>query len=1424
MTRFRALLPFLFFFLLPLLLFWPILWGNATLIPFDNLYQGQPWATYRAELGVQTPHNELVSDLVLQNFQWKKFAVSQYQQGELPLWQPHQLAGSPFLAAGQHSMLYPLSLLFLLLPIHVAFGWFTVFSLALAGMSMYGFARVLGLRLPAATLAGLTYQGSGFLAISVVFPMVIAGAVWLPLLLAAIHRLAQVAKGQDGSTRASQTSDFLPWMAVGAIAIGLAALAGHVEILYYTLLVGGFYALAHLFWLLIRSRRARNLEQQAKEYANVTQIPAPRVFSFVSWGLTMLLVGLLLGSAQIMPLYEMVSQNYREGSASLQEVRGYAWPIRQASSFLLPDLLGNPSRHTFYNLQTGRWEPIVTQQPIDDQGNTVSIDHVAWFKGTSDWKNYVEGAGYIGILPLVLALLALLLGFRRPSSFSSHRSALFFFTLLSVLSLLFIFGTPLYALLFYGLPGWSQLHTPFRWVFPLTLSLSVLAGIGWQVLKPMARVHDKKSTNSTKNRLVKSFAWLAVISGGLGLLALLTMRVAPEPWIGQAAKLLDRSQLTQWAFGGSAALFLSYQWSNFIHFGWALLGTGLVLLLALRPTHHQSTVNIAFILAIVLLVLDLSAASTGFMPVIPQQVAEFTPPSLQWLSERHELGKWRYTALEKDWKIVNANAAMQYGLEDIRGYDSIILKHYVQFMQAVGPQEQLDFNRIAPIYAEPERQTDQELLDLLNVRYLVTDQLLDWRGWSLAYDDEVRIYQNEDVLPRAFMLGNGVYWGLRQQEIPTETLQELNPQEMVYLQGEEGDIVQRDVLQSDMPFTPVQITSYTPNEIIMTVAPPQNTWLVFSEVDYPGWRAFSDIEWSENEIELPIMRANGAFRAVWLNAGKQTIRWRYSPNSVKTGFFASFLGVAALGLAAAYWGWGKIYQEQENEGTVRRVAKNSFAPMILQLFNKAIDTVFAAFMARLLGPESLGQYAFAIALIWYFIIFSNFGLGTLLTRDVARDRTATNSLFNTTLLLRLVLYLLSFPILLLLLWLWPQIDAYRGLQSPTLEPTTILAIMLLAVGLIPSNLSDAVTAVFRAYEKFEIPALVATIATFIKVSVGAGVLIAGYGIVGLAATSIVTNVATFIILSLLMVQMIYRPTLQLSDLSWRSMLHDAFPLMINEFLATAFFRIDQVMLKPMRGNAEAGFYNVSYKFIDGLLILPSSFTLAIFPVMSRYAQQEAAETAHQDKLSRPSGSPRLLRATSLSLRWLIMLALPMALLTTRYADAIVWAFGGPEFLPESGFALKILIWFLPFSFINSLLQYVLIAANRQHSLTRAYLIGLLFNVIANFFAIRYFGLYGAAGVTILSEIMLLLPFYKLIRESVGHLSWPILFSKPLIALLFAALPLWAYPFPFWSAIPFSCLLYGLSLLLLRFFTQEDQQILAKLLPNRLTNRFRLNKI
>ena len=44
---------------------------------------------------------------------------------------------------------------------------------------------------------------------------------------------------------------------------------------------------------------------------------------------------------------------------------------------------------------------------------------------------------------------------------------------------------------------------------------------------------------------------------------------------------------------------------------------------------------------------------------------------------------------------------MRYGLDDVRGYDSIISSQYVDYMRGIttASQPQLDFNRIAPLYA-----------------------------------------------------------------------------------------------------------------------------------------------------------------------------------------------------------------------------------------------------------------------------------------------------------------------------------------------------------------------------------------------------------------------------------------------------------------------------------------------------------------------------------------------------------------------------------------------------------------------------------------------------------------------------------------------------------------------------------------------------
>jgi hypothetical protein len=139
-------------FLLPLIAFWPQTVGGRTLLPAENLYQYIP---YRADF---PPHNHLLSDLVLQNYQWKSFILESLSEGEIPLWNPHQLAGVPFLAAGQQSTLYPFSILYYVMPLPAAYGWFTVVQLWIAGAGMFALARGLGASRTGGAIAGITYQ------------------------------------------------------------------------------------------------------------------------------------------------------------------------------------------------------------------------------------------------------------------------------------------------------------------------------------------------------------------------------------------------------------------------------------------------------------------------------------------------------------------------------------------------------------------------------------------------------------------------------------------------------------------------------------------------------------------------------------------------------------------------------------------------------------------------------------------------------------------------------------------------------------------------------------------------------------------------------------------------------------------------------------------------------------------------------------------------------------------------------------------------------------------------------------------------------------------------------------------------------------------------------------------------------------------
>ncbi len=192
------------------------------------------WATlslgYAALWGrfLVNPH----SDQYIAGYGFREFAAATLRTtGHFPLWNPYLFGGMPYIAAMHGDIFYPTFLLRTIMPTDIAMTWGFIIHIFLAGLFTYVFLRGIGYGFFGALVGGLAYMMSGQIAssvspghdgklfVSALFPL----ALWM------LHR--GIREGKNWS-----------WGAF-ALIIGLCVLSPHPQLLQYTLLASGAYAL-----------------------------------------------------------------------------------------------------------------------------------------------------------------------------------------------------------------------------------------------------------------------------------------------------------------------------------------------------------------------------------------------------------------------------------------------------------------------------------------------------------------------------------------------------------------------------------------------------------------------------------------------------------------------------------------------------------------------------------------------------------------------------------------------------------------------------------------------------------------------------------------------------------------------------------------------------------------------------------------------------------------------------------------------------------------------------------------------------------------------------------------------------------------------------------------------------------------------------
>ncbi len=151
---------------------------------------------------------------------------------ELPLWNPFQLAGSPFIASHHPGALYPLLVVFAPLPPHLALAAHALLHYALAGIFTALYARKIGAQAGACLAAGVAYMGCAPMVNAAFNTAYLSTFIWLPAILLAIEHMFQ----KPGRRAA----------VILAATLSLSFLAAHAQAFVYSVEVGALYGIARL--------------------------------------------------------------------------------------------------------------------------------------------------------------------------------------------------------------------------------------------------------------------------------------------------------------------------------------------------------------------------------------------------------------------------------------------------------------------------------------------------------------------------------------------------------------------------------------------------------------------------------------------------------------------------------------------------------------------------------------------------------------------------------------------------------------------------------------------------------------------------------------------------------------------------------------------------------------------------------------------------------------------------------------------------------------------------------------------------------------------------------------------------------------------------------------------------------------------------
>lgn len=447
---------------------------------------------------------------------------------------------------------------------------------------------------------------------------------------------------------------------------------------------------------------------------------------------------------------------------------------------------------------------------------------------------------------------------------------------------------------------------------------------------------------------------------------------------------------------------------------------------------------------------------------------------------------------------------------------------------------------------------------------------------------------------------------------------------------------------------------------------------------------------------------------------------------------------------------------------IKKILSNFTVMSASEILFQGSRIISVIYIARILGAAGFGAINFAIAIISYFLIVTNLGLGELGVREVSRKKDF-NYIAETIISMRTSIAFVSFLMIL------------PGAFFFINDAKTAALIVVFSLMLFPYAMSTEW--IFRGTEKMKYNANGKVLNALFYLGMILWLVKSPSDALKVAFISVSAEFITCVYCYAVYRKKFGPITIHFNFKEWKKLLPVSTQLFLSSALLIFYNNFGTLILGILKDVYSVGIYGAAYKLVSLSYAMSYIIVIVTFPAISRLFHES------------PEEFKSLIKHCA---KGTILLGLPMGVIGVMLGSRIIDLLYGPAY-HNAGPLFQIMSLFLAVNSTSYTLSYSLIACDKQDMYLRIVWWAAIFNIAFNIVGVPIIGYYASACAIVITECVVLVMSITAMRRFADLAIMPLI-KKPVFASLVMGIIIMILArLNIFILIPFSLLIYIITI-------------------------------